>query len=53
MFFRKKVYPILPTTESDTMTFFAADIEKGTLAMNCREIKIEKPNCIIFYLLEE
>lgn len=39
--------------ESDTMTFFAADIEKGTLAMNCREIKIEKPNCIIFYLLEE
>lgn len=38
--------------ESDTMTFFAADLEKHIIAMSSKEIKIEKPNCIIFYELK-
>ncbi len=37
--------------ESDTMTFFASDVENKTLAMSSKEIKIKKPNCIIFYKL--
>ena len=35
--------------ESDTMTFFNVDMEKGTLVMNGREMQIDQPNCIIFY----
>ncbi len=35
--------------ESDTMTFFNVDMEKGTLVMNGRELKVDQPNCIIFY----
>lgn len=35
--------------ESDTMTFFSVDMEKGTLVMNGRELKVDQPNCIIFY----
>ncbi len=34
--------------ESNTMTFFAVDLKNGTLVMNGPEMKIEKPNCIIF-----
>lgn len=37
--------------ESDTMTFFNVDMEKGTLIMNGREMKVDQPNCIIFYRL--
>ncbi len=37
--------------ESDSMTFFNVDIEKGTLIMNGRELKVNQPNCIIFYRL--
>ncbi len=37
--------------ESDTMTFFTVDLEKGTMVMNGPELKIEKPNCIIFHKL--
>ena len=37
--------------ETDTMTFFAVDLEKGLLVMNGKEIKVEKPNCIIFHKL--
>lgn len=37
--------------ESDTMTFFSTDLEKGLLMMNQREIKVQKPNCIIFHKL--
>ncbi len=37
--------------ESNTMTFFMADLEKHIIAMSSKEIKIEKPNCIIFYEL--
>ncbi len=39
--------------ESNTMTFFATDLEKHIMAMSSKEIKIEKPNCIIFYGLKE
>ena len=38
--------------ESDTMTFFTVDLEKGLLMMNQKEIKVQKPNCIIFHKLE-
>ena len=38
--------------ESDTMTFFNVDMEKGTLVMNGREMKVDQPNCIIFYRIQ-
>lgn len=38
---------------SGTMTFFNVNMEKGLLAMNTKELKIEKPNCIIFHELQE
>ena len=37
--------------ETDTMTFFSVDLERGLLVMNGKEIKVEKPNCIIFHKL--
>ncbi|MBR3306797.1 MAG: lactonase family protein [Lachnospiraceae bacterium] len=37
--------------ENNTMTFFAVDIEKRTLVMNTKEIKIQQPNCIVFHRL--
>ncbi len=37
--------------ETNTMTFFNVDTEKGLLVMNGRELKIERPNCIIFHKL--
>lgn len=37
--------------ESDTLTFFSVDLEKGLLVMNQKEIKVSKPNCIIFHKL--
>lgn len=37
--------------ESNSMTFFSVDLEKGTLVMNGREMKIDRPNCIIFHKL--
>lgn len=37
--------------ESNTMTFFKVDIEKGTLIMNGKELAVEQPNCLIFYKL--
>lgn len=39
--------------ENDTMTFFATDLENGTLVMNAKEIKITKPNCVVFKKLGE
>ncbi|MBD5467077.1 MAG: lactonase family protein [Lachnospiraceae bacterium] len=35
--------------ESNTMTFFGVDTAKGLLVMNGKELKVEKPNCIIFH----
>lgn len=37
--------------ESNTMTFFTVDLEKGILVMNGKEMKVERPNCIIFHKL--
>ena len=37
--------------ESGTMTFFHSDLENGIIAMSSKEIKIERPNCIIFYAI--
>ena len=39
--------------ESNTMTFFNVDLEKGLIVMNGKEIPIEKPNCVIFHKLQE
>lgn len=39
--------------ESDTLTFFSVDTENKTLIMNGPEMKLEKPNCIIFHKLEQ
>ena len=37
--------------ENNTMTFFFVDLEKGILAMNAKEIKIDQPNCVVFHKL--
>lgn len=37
--------------ESDTLTFFKVDPDNHTLIMNGPEIKLEKPNCVIFHKL--
>lgn len=38
--------------ESNDMTFFHVDLEKGTLIMNGPEIKVDVPNCIVFYKIQ-
>lgn len=38
--------------ESNTMTFFRFDLEKGLIVMNGKELPIDKPNCIIFHELQ-
>ncbi|MGL5258683.1 MAG: lactonase family protein [Lachnospiraceae bacterium] len=35
--------------ESNTMTFFTVDLEKKTLVMNGKEMKVDRPNCIILH----
>ncbi len=39
--------------ESNTMTFFTVDTKKGLIVMNGREIRVDRPNCIIFHKLSE
>lgn len=39
--------------ETNTMTFFTVDLEKGLLIMNGKEIKVPQPNCIIFHKLAQ
>ena len=39
--------------ESNTMTFFSVDLDKGLLVMHGKEIKVDKPNCIIFHKLQD
>ena len=34
------------------MTFFNVDMDKGLLIMHGKEIKVDKPNCIIFHKLQ-
>ena len=38
--------------QSNTMTFFNADLEKGLIIMNGKEIKVDRPNCVIFHRLK-
>jgi len=38
--------------ESNSMTFFSVDTENGTLVMNGREMKVDRPNCIIFHKIQ-
>ena len=38
--------------ESNTMTFFNVDLEKGLLVMHGKEIRVDQPNCIIFHALD-
>ena len=38
--------------ESNTLTFFHVDIQKGVIVMNGKEMEIDRPNCIIFHKLE-
>lgn len=38
--------------ESNTMTFFHVDTTKGVIAMNGKELKIDRPNCVIFHKLD-
>lgn len=37
--------------ESNEMTFFHVNLEEGTLIMNGPEVKVNVPNCIVFYKL--
>jgi 6-phosphogluconolactonase len=37
--------------ESNTMTFFKVDMAAGTMIMNGQEMKVQRPNCIIFHRL--
>ena len=37
--------------ESNTMTFFSVDTEKGLIVMNGPEIHVDQPNCVIFHRL--
>lgn len=39
--------------ESNTMTFFKVDLDKGIMTMNAKPLKISEPNCIRFYKLPE
>lgn len=37
--------------ESNEMTFFRVDLKEGTLIMNGPPVKVDVPNCIVFYKL--
>ncbi|MDR2546633.1 MAG: lactonase family protein [Lachnospiraceae bacterium] len=39
--------------ETKTLTFFKVDMENHQMAMSGREMKIDRPNCIIFHRLAE
>ena len=39
--------------ETNTMTFFNLDTKAGLIVMNGKEMKVEKPNCIIFHKVSE
>ena len=37
--------------ESDSLTFFTVNMDKGTMVMNGPELKCSRPNCIVFHKL--
>lgn len=38
--------------ESNTLSFFNLDLERGLIVLNGKPMKLEKPNCIIFHKLK-
>lgn len=47
--FPNNKYLVSLNHESNDLTFFHVDIEKGTLIMNGAPIRVDVPNCIIFH----
>lgn len=45
-------YLVSCNNESDTLTFFKVNLENNTIVMNGPEIKVQKPNCVIFHKLD-
>ena len=39
--------------ESNSLTFFSVDLESGLLVMNGKELKVDRPNCVIFHKLQQ
>ncbi len=39
--------------ESNTMTFFNVNLDKGLIIMNGKEIHVDRPNCVIFHELTD
>lgn len=39
--------------ESNSLTFFSVDLEKHVIVMNGPELKINQPNCIVFYKVDQ
>lgn len=39
--------------ESNTMTFFSVDLDRGLIIMNGKELRVDQPNCVIFHRLTE
>jgi 6-phosphogluconolactonase len=37
--------------EENTLTFFSVDVEKGTMVLNGPQMKVQRPNCVIFHKL--
>lgn len=52
-FFPNNEFLVSLNHESNTMTFFKLDLEKGIMTMNTKPLKIQEPNCIRFYKLTE
>ena len=52
-FFPNNEFLVSLNHESNTMTFFKLDLEKGIMTMNTKPLKIQEPNCIRFYKLPE
>lgn len=50
-FFPNNKFLVSLNHESNAMTFFHMDLEKGTLIMNGPEMPVNAPNCIIFHKL--
>ncbi len=52
-FFPDRRHIVSLNHESNTMTFFTIDVEKGLLVMKGKEIPVDRPNCVIFHKLAD
>lgn len=50
--FPNKQFMVSLNHESNDMTFFKVNLDKGTIMMNGPALKVNAPNCIIFHKLE-